>query len=175
MTDKATRAPQRIFTALAYRDANAAIEFLCDAFGLEKRFATPADDDGRVMHAELELDGNVVMVGSTGVGLDIRSPAELEATRLCMYVRVADPDAHHARATAAGAEIVRPLRDTDYGSREYVCRDPEGNLWSFGTYDPLGWAVRRPRAPGRAPRRSPRPVRARSRSAARRAREATGR
>jgi uncharacterized glyoxalase superfamily protein PhnB len=52
------------------------------------------------------------------------------------YVVVDDPDAHHERAVAAGAEIVRELTDTDYGSREFSARDPEGNLWSFGTYRP---------------------------------------
>ena len=49
-----------------------------------------------------------------------------------------NPDAHHERAVAAGAKLVRPLEDTGYGSREYSVRDPEGNLWSFGTYDPYG-------------------------------------
>jgi uncharacterized glyoxalase superfamily protein PhnB len=49
---------------------------------------------------------------------------------------VPDPDRHHAKATAAGAQVVRGLEDTDYGSREYSVRDLEGNLWSFGTYDP---------------------------------------
>jgi uncharacterized glyoxalase superfamily protein PhnB len=49
---------------------------------------------------------------------------------------VRDVDAHYARAKGAGAEIVRPLDDTPYGSREYAARDPEGQVWSFGTYDP---------------------------------------
>jgi uncharacterized glyoxalase superfamily protein PhnB len=53
-----------------------------------------------------------------------------------LYVAVDDPDAHCERARAAGAEIVRDLGDTDYGSRDYAARDPEGNLWSFGTYRP---------------------------------------
>jgi len=128
---------QRIFPALAYEDAKAAIEWLIEAFGFTERFATPADEDGRIMHAELELEGNLVMVGSTGVGIDIRSPRQLGGTTLCTYVVVGDPDAHYARAKAAEAEIVRELSDTEHGSREYVCRDLEGNLWSFGTYDPL--------------------------------------
>jgi uncharacterized glyoxalase superfamily protein PhnB len=54
------------------------------------------------------------------------------------YVIVADPDAHFARAQAAGAEIVRGLADEDYGSRDYMAKDPEGNLWTFGTYRPAG-------------------------------------
>jgi uncharacterized glyoxalase superfamily protein PhnB len=51
-------------------------------------------------------------------------------------VAVEDVDAHAERAKAAGAEIVRELNDTDYGSREYAARDLEGNVWSFGTYRP---------------------------------------
>ena len=54
-----------------------------------------------------------------------------------VYVAVDDPDAHHERATAAGAEIVMPPTNMDYGSREYAARDPEGNVWSFGTYRPV--------------------------------------
>ena len=49
---------------------------------------------------------------------------------------VSDPDGHYERVRAGGAEIVRELVDQPYGSREYSARDPEGNLWSFGTYDP---------------------------------------
>jgi uncharacterized glyoxalase superfamily protein PhnB len=128
---------QRIFAALAYEDAAAAIEWLGRAFGFTQRMATPPDEEGRIMHAELELDGNLVMVGSTGVGIDVRSPRQLGGTTVAMYVVVADPDAAYERAMAADAEIVRELADTDYGSREFVCRDLEDNLWSFGTYDPL--------------------------------------
>jgi uncharacterized glyoxalase superfamily protein PhnB len=136
MNDTATTTRQRAFAALAYQDAETAIDWLGRAFGFRQKFAAP-DEDGKIVHAELEADGNIVMVGSTGVGLDIRSPRDLGGTTHCMYLVVDDPDAHHDRAREAGAEIVRELRDTDYGSREYVCRDPEGNLWSFGTYDPL--------------------------------------
>jgi uncharacterized glyoxalase superfamily protein PhnB len=53
-----------------------------------------------------------------------------------VYVAVADTDALYERAKAAGAEIVRELHDTDYGSRDFAAKDPEGNLWSFGTYRP---------------------------------------
>jgi uncharacterized glyoxalase superfamily protein PhnB len=53
-----------------------------------------------------------------------------------MYVVIEDADAHYAQARAAGAEIVRELEDQDYGSRDYSARDFEGNLWSFGTYQP---------------------------------------
>jgi uncharacterized glyoxalase superfamily protein PhnB len=67
------------------------------------------------------------------------SPDPARST-VSLYVVDADPDAHHARAVAAGARIVRELEDMSYGSREYSVRDPEGNLWSFGTYDPAAVA-----------------------------------
>jgi uncharacterized glyoxalase superfamily protein PhnB len=55
-----------------------------------------------------------------------------------LYVVVSDPDAHCARAKAAGAKIVMSLSDKEYGGRDYTARDPEGNIWTFGNYDP--WA-----------------------------------
>jgi uncharacterized glyoxalase superfamily protein PhnB len=63
-------------------------------------------------------------------------PMEPLASSISVYVVVGDPDAHYARAKKAGATIVREITDEDYGSREYSARDLEGNLWSFGTYDP---------------------------------------
>ena len=58
------------------------------------------------------------------------------ASTISIYIVVPDPDAHHERAVAAGAQVVRELDDMDYGSREYSARDLDGNLWSFGTYQP---------------------------------------
>ena len=136
MNETAISTKQRTFVALAYEDAPAAIEWLTTVFGY-REVEVHAAEDGKIMHAELEYDGNVIMLGSTGVGLDIRSPRQLGHATHCTYVVVDDPDAHYRRAKHAGAEIVRELNDTDYGSREYVCRDLEGNLWGFGTYDPL--------------------------------------
>ena len=53
------------------------------------------------------------------------------------FCAVTDPDAHFARTQAAGFEIILPLRDESYGSREYSVRDPEGHVWTFGTYEPV--------------------------------------
>ena len=121
-----------IFPALRYRDARAAIDFLVAAFGFE---ATEVfeDDDGRVVHAELHLGPGAIMLGSTGGG-DERFDRAAGAGSV--YVALDDVDAHFQRARAGGAEVVRELEDTDYGSREYTACDPEGNLWSFGTYRP---------------------------------------
>jgi uncharacterized glyoxalase superfamily protein PhnB len=74
----------------------------------------------------------MVMLGTSGVG-----DPQFDTRHSSAYVVVSDPDGLHERATAAGAEITRELQDTDYGSREFSARDPEGNVWSFGTYDPF--------------------------------------
>jgi uncharacterized glyoxalase superfamily protein PhnB len=124
-----------IFPTLRYRDASAALEWLVRAFGFEEK-AVFRDDDGAIQHAELRLGTGIVMFGPHrpagwlgGKELDpLASPG--------IYIVVNDPEAHHDRAVAAGAEIVRELTDEDYGSREYSARDLDGYLWSFGTYDP---------------------------------------
>jgi uncharacterized glyoxalase superfamily protein PhnB len=126
------RAVQSIFPVLKYDDARAVIEFLERAFGFE-RHAVHEGEKGGIAHAELRLGDEFVMLGSTGEGDDRFNQG---AGRYSLYVAVEDPDAHHARASDAGAAIERELSDTDYGSREYTVRDPEGNLWSFGTYRP---------------------------------------
>lgn len=125
-----------VFPFLRYRDAHAAVRWLCDAFAFEAKSVFPGPD-GTVAHAELGTGGGVVMLGSAKEdALGLRTPRELGAVTGGVYVVVEDVDAHHRRAAAAGAEMVLGLREMDYGSREYTCRDPEGNLWSFGTYRP---------------------------------------
>jgi uncharacterized glyoxalase superfamily protein PhnB len=121
-----------IIPTLRYRDARQAVDFLVDAFGFE-RHAVMEGPDGTIGHAELRHGDGYVMIGSVGQGT-----AELDDTvgHSALYVIVDDPDAHHARASAAGAEITMGLTDQDYGSREYGARDPEGNRWYFGTYAP---------------------------------------
>jgi uncharacterized glyoxalase superfamily protein PhnB len=127
---------QTIFPALRYSDAPAAIEWLGRAFGFEPRMVVDGPND-TVAHAELAYDGAVIMLGTARPPeADDYSAAAPPPGSSALYLAVADPDAHHERAVAAGAEIVRALQDTDYGSREYSARDPEGNVWSFGTYRP---------------------------------------
>jgi uncharacterized glyoxalase superfamily protein PhnB len=114
---------------LHYSDLAKGIEFLTEAFGFREHNIHKGPE-GDIAYAELELGGCYVGVGPTRGD----SPFELGPTAI--YVALDDPDAHHERAVAAGAEIVMPLTDQDYGSREYAARDPEGNVWSFGTYRP---------------------------------------
>jgi uncharacterized glyoxalase superfamily protein PhnB len=124
-----TRAPT-IITLLQYEDPAAALDWLERAFGFT-RVADHRDGDGNVAHAELAYGNGMVMVSGTTNDAFGRHVGQ----GWC-YVVVEDSDAHHARAKEAGAEIVYELTDQDYGSRDYAARDPEGNLWSFGTYAP---------------------------------------
>ena len=119
-----------IIPTLRYADAPGAIDFLERAFGLERRHVTE-NEDGTIAHAELTHGRGMVMLGSA------REGDAFSTGRAVIYVVVDDPDALHDRAKAAGAEIVRGLVDQDYGSREFAAADPEGNVWSFGTYDPF--------------------------------------
>jgi uncharacterized glyoxalase superfamily protein PhnB len=129
-----------VIPGLRYRDAPAAIEFLCNAFGFERHLVVPADGD-RIAHAQLVLGRDMIMLGSHPgegeYGQWVAPPASPDAvTTMGLYLVVDDCDAHCARARAAGARIVMEPRDEDYGGRDYTCRDPEGNVWTFGTYDP---------------------------------------
>ncbi|MPZ88742.1 MAG: hypothetical protein GEU81_11845 [Nitriliruptorales bacterium] len=124
-----------------YDDARRAIEFLVDAFGFE-RHAVYEDEDGTIAHVELTFDGGMLMIGSATEGelADFGTTVhEAGKPTSWLYVVVEAVDAHCERARAAGAEIVMELRDKDYGGRDYTCRDFEGHLWTFGSYDP--WAT----------------------------------
>ncbi|MFZ0043257.1 MAG: VOC family protein [Solirubrobacteraceae bacterium] len=127
-----------IFPAVRYRDADAALEFLKSAFGAQEKDVF-RDDAGLIRHAELRFGAGIVMLGQySEEGWMGGDPPRPLASTVSLYIVVGDPDEHCARARAAGAQIVRELVDEPYGSREYSARDPEGNLWSFGTYDPYG-------------------------------------
>jgi uncharacterized glyoxalase superfamily protein PhnB len=141
MTDK-----QSLIPCLRYEDAPAAIDFLCRAFGFERHviYADPADPT-IIHHAQLMLNGSMVMLSSArnDPGADIyrwRTPKQAGGVTVCVCAIIDDPDAHYARAKAEGADIVTEPHDNEgYPGRSYNVRDPEGNDWDFGTYDP--WAV----------------------------------
>ncbi|MFE5297439.1 VOC family protein [Streptomyces sp. NPDC056632] len=123
-----------ICPTLTYEDAKAAIRLLTEGFGFTAD-AVYEGEDGRVVHAELSYGNGKVMLGSKGTGSRFDQLMR-GAGPAGVYVRVTDVDEHHARAVAQGAEIVMPPTDQDYGSRDYMARDAEGNVWSFGTYAP---------------------------------------
>ncbi len=136
---------QRIIPMIAYEDAAAAIDWLTDAFGFTEREGQRyTDENGVVGHAELELEGDIVMLATPSP--DYQSPKRHRET--CdaaarwldnpwvvdgLFVEVVDVNAHHARATAAGAKVIRPLEDSeDAGMRIYSAEDLEGHRWMFG-------------------------------------------
>ena len=130
-----------VIPCLRYRDAPAAIEWLCKTFGFEKHLVVPTDD-GSIAHAQLSFGNGMVMLGSvtneaTEFGLLVKQPDEVGGTTTqSTYLVVNDADAVYASAKAGGARIAMEIRDEDYGGRGFSCHDLEGHLWSFGTYDP---------------------------------------
>ncbi len=131
-----------VIPALRYRNAPAAIDWLCEVLGFE-RHAVYEGPNGTIGHAELTVKGGMIMLGSVKddeLAASFKSPDELGGAETgSLYLVVADADAAHARAVAAGARVFRALKDTPYGSREFAVKDPEGHSWSVGTYDP--WAA----------------------------------
>lgn len=128
-----------IIPTMRYRDAPAAIEFLCDAFGFEKHLVVPGDN-GTIAHAQLTYGNGMIMLGTARddeFGALQKTPGDVGGVGTeSPYIIVADPDAHYRRAKKAGAEIVVEIADQEHGGRLYSCRDPEGHLWNFGSYDP---------------------------------------
>jgi uncharacterized glyoxalase superfamily protein PhnB len=126
-----TTPPLQVWPAFRAKDARALIRFLVDVLGFEETAVYGEGD--RVDHAQLDWpEGGGVMLGSVRDDADDAWPA-VPGTAAC-YVVTQDPAAVRDRAAAAGAQLVRDLQTTDYGSQEIAVRDPEGNLWSFGTY-----------------------------------------
>lgn len=131
-----------IIPAIRYRDAPAAIEWLCKAFGFEKNAVYP-NDDGSIAHAQLTLGKGMLMLGSASnqgpFDQVLREPRAMDnKVTETLYLVVSDCDAAYATAKSASAEILDELSDKPYGGRGFTCRDLEGHVWSVGSYDP--WA-----------------------------------
>ena len=142
MTDLAKTTRAGLIPGLRYRNAAAAIEFLCNAFGFQRHLVVEGGN-GTIAHAQLVFGNGMIMLGSASnqgdYGRWVQPPSGPGRVGTHgIYVVVTDADAHHARAAKAGAEILLTPTDRDYGGRDYTCRDPEGFVWTFGTYDP--WA-----------------------------------
>ena len=130
-----TTEPPRLYPTLRYRNAARMIDWLCEAFGFSVRARYGEGDV--VHHAELTFGSSMIMLGSARddkFGQMAGAPGS--GGGRAIYVAVTDADATYLSAKKAGAEILEELVDRDYGSREFICRDPEGNVWSFGTYWP---------------------------------------
>lgn len=130
-----------IIPGMRYKDAPAAIEWLCKAFRFEKHLVVEGED-GSIAHAQLTFGQAMIMLGSdndNAYGKHFKTPGDLDGINtMAAYIVVKDVDEHYRSALAAGAEIVMDIKDEDYGGRGYSCKDPEGYIWNFGSYDP--WA-----------------------------------
>ncbi|TVR09997.1 MAG: glyoxalase [Salinarimonadaceae bacterium] len=125
-----------IIPCLSYDDADAMIAWLCDNLGFAAK-EVHHDDAGKVVHAEITFGDGMIMLGSRGVGqLDALLANHPGGPTQAIYVVSEDVDAIHVRVAAAGAEILLPLEDKDYGGRDFTFRDPEGHIWSVGSYSP---------------------------------------
>ena len=142
MADNAKNTTASVIPTITYNDARTAIEWLCKAFGFEKHLVVPGENE-TIAHAQLLFGNGMIMVSSrhdNDFGKLQKPPGDASgAVSQSPYVIVEDADKHYAQAIAAGAEIVVEIKDEDFGGRGYSCRDSEGHLWNFGTYDP--WAT----------------------------------
>lgn len=133
-----TQTAQSIYPALRYQDPRAAIAWLTSVLGFQEHEVITADD-GSIVHAELSRNGNLIMLGSTKNDPFGKSPRELGGVSGSIYIALetpADIDTLYAQVKRSKAEIIRELTDTDYGSHDFGVRDPQGQVWSFGTYRP---------------------------------------
>ncbi|MCQ2036139.1 VOC family protein [Stutzerimonas kunmingensis] len=141
MSQQSKNTSASLIPCLRYRDLASAIDWLCRAFGFECQ-RQYRDEQVGITHAQLAFGNGMLMVGpvvDSEYGQQLRQPDEIGgASTHGIYVIVNSADALYAQAKAAGAQIVVELKDEDYGGRGFTCRDIEGHLWSFGTYDP--WA-----------------------------------
>jgi uncharacterized glyoxalase superfamily protein PhnB len=129
---------QTIYPTVRYNDAKGAIRWLKSTLGFEEKNVFAGDGDS-IDHAELQVAGNLIMLASVKNDPYGKSPESLGGITGGVYIALdsaAAIDACYARAKGTGAEIIRELGDTDYGSHDFGVRDPEGHVWSFGTYRP---------------------------------------
>jgi uncharacterized glyoxalase superfamily protein PhnB len=129
-----------IIPILRYDDAPKMIDWLCDALGFERHLVVE-DGAGGIAHAQLRRGDAMIMLGSTrddAFGARQSTSRALGGVSQSAYLVVDDVDAVCEHARGSGAEITMEPRDEDHGGRGFSCRDPEGQIWNFGTYDP--WA-----------------------------------
>ncbi len=139
-----------LIPCLRYRDVPTALEWLCRVFDFEQQRVVEDSQVG-VIHAQLSFGTGMLMLGPVAdseYGRQVRQPDEVGGiSTQSIYVVVNSADALYTKAKAAGAEIVIELKDEDYGGRGFCCRDLEGHLWNFGTYDPWDEPVAEQNAP----------------------------
>lgn len=127
-TDRGCEALGAVSPMLMYAEPGRAIEFLCDAFGFS---VDSVDGDGDNAHAFLSLGDSTVSVWGVWRAAGFGTPVELGGTPSQLWCEVDDVDHHFERALAAGAVVIGPPVDQDYGFRTYRAIDPEGHRWYF--------------------------------------------
>ncbi len=133
-----------IIPCLNYKDAPVAIDWLCKAFGFQKKMVVPADGN-KIAHAQLTIGDSMIMINSSGMETEFgkltKTPSEvggIETQTPYVILSAEEIDAHSENAKLSGAKIIQQLEEQEYGGKNYSCYDIEGHLWSFGSYDP--WA-----------------------------------
>jgi uncharacterized glyoxalase superfamily protein PhnB len=130
-----------IIPVLRYRDAGAAVAWLCRVFGFEKHLVV-ASAEGGIAHAQLSFGNGMIMLASVPKSATvfdrlIKQPHELGGTQTQItYVVVTDVDALYSAVKAGGAKIATEITYEDDGGRDFSCYDLEDHLWSFGRHDP---------------------------------------
>jgi uncharacterized glyoxalase superfamily protein PhnB len=133
---------QRVVPFIGYEDAATAIDWLGNAFGFVEDRSARYEENGTITHAELQLEGATIYL-STPRGYasprSIRAESELAHRAYDnpwvidgLFVQVDDVDAHHTRATEAGATVLRGPEEPGIGFRVYSAEDIEGHRWMFG-------------------------------------------
>jgi uncharacterized glyoxalase superfamily protein PhnB len=131
--------PSTVIPTLRYSDAKAAIDWLCEAFGFEKHLVV-VEGGNRIAHAQLTFGSGMIMLGSiqdNEYGRFIKQPNEMGGYETqAPYLIVDNVDAHYDHAKSFGAVVMMEPEDQPHGGRFYTCKDLEGHLWNFGSYDP---------------------------------------
>jgi len=139
MAESSKNTTATVIPAMRYKDAPAAIKWLCRAFGFKEHLVVPNEDD-TIAHAQLTFGNGMIMVGSFRNDEYIKHqkpPSYLGGyNSQSPYIIVKDIDKHYNRALKADAEIITQLVEQDYGGKHYSCKDPEEYLWHFGRYNP---------------------------------------
>lgn len=141
MSSTAVNQGAMVVSCLRYRNAPAAIDWLCNVFGFDRHAVYPGEGD-TIAHAQLTFPGGgMIMLGSvenqSEWGKLVKQPDEIDGCETqSVYLVTTDADAIYAKAKAAGAEIVIEIKDEEYGGRGFTCRDLERHLWTVGTYNP---------------------------------------
>ena len=128
-----------IIPTMRYKDAPKAIEWLCSAFGFEKHLVVEGDNN-TIVHAQLTYGNSMIMLSSENeneYGQLVKTPERLNGNNTQVpYIVVEEIDEHYKNAVAAGAKILIEIKDEEYGGRGYTCKDTEGYIWNFGSYNP---------------------------------------